>query len=279
MVTLPASVVARYDRVSRYNSPYPAHDRGCAVDLYPGPDADAAASPVAGEVLDATTVRAPNKPYAVEHDHLILVDTGDRVARILHVAPAVESGERVAVGDPLGATIRSGFFAPWVDDHLHLGFRPGDRNLYRAAGSLPVELGVSVEPLAWDGTGTVVATGGTYAVLDAPAHPSPGDGFIGVASDEGVALDGGLAHYAGGGAFGRVEGPVSLLGTRVGVADADGTVRWDDVTVVANGRELTGLSLFAARDAGFGAKLVHRDGDFAVGDRVEVTVRRDDAAE
>ncbi len=276
MVTLPASVLSRYDRVSRYNSPYPAHDRGCAVDLYPA--SDEGISPVAGEVVDVTTVRAPRKPYAVEHDHLVLIDTGDHVARVLHVDPAVEPGDEVAVGDPLGSTVRSGFFAPWVDDHLHLGFRPRDRNPYRAAGSLPVELDVPVEPLAWDGTGTVVETGETYAVLDAPAHPSPGDGFVGVASDEGVALDGGLPHYDGGGTFGRAEGPVSLLGTRVGVADADGAVCWDDVTVAANGRELTGLSLFAARDAAFGAKLIHRDGDFAVGDRVEVTVRRDDAA-
>ena len=276
MVTLPAPVLSRYDRVSRYNSPYPAHDRGCAVDLYPA--TDEAISPVAGEVTDVTTVRAPRKPYAVERDHLILIDTGDHVARILHVDPAVEPGDEVAVGDSLGRTIRSGFFAPWVDDHLHLGFRPLDRNPYRAAGSLPVELDLPVEPLAWDGTGTVAATGETYAVLDAPAHPSPGDGFAGVAADEGVALDGGLPHYDGGGAFGRAEGPVSLLGTRVGVANADGTVCWDDVTVAANGHELTGLSLFAARDAEFGAKLVHRDGDFSVGDRVEVTIRRTDAA-
>lgn len=267
-VTLPADVLDQYERFSLYNSPYRAHDRGRAVDLYPG--CDAAPSPVAGTVVDTRTVRCPNRPYAVDEDHLVVVDTGDRLARVLHVDPAVEPGDRVAVGDPLGEPVRSGFFGRWVDNHLHLGFRRRDADPHRASGSLPVAVDVDVTGLPWDGTGTVVETGPTHARLDAPAR-SPVDGWVAVASDEGVPLDGGLVHYSGGGVLAPHAGPVSLLGRSVGVADGR-SVAWADVAVRADGVRATGLSLFASR-VDFGAKLVFHEGhEFAVGDAVEVSV-------
>jgi hypothetical protein len=208
MVSLPADVVARYERFSLYNSPYPAHGAGCAVDLYPG--SDAAPSPVAGEILETQTVSCPPKSYAVSEDHLILVDCGDVVARILHVDPAVEAGDSVAVGDSLGTLVRSGFFGQWVDNHIHLGFRRHDQNLQRASGSVPLSLGVSVDGVAWDGTGEIVGTGPTHVRLDAPTHD--GDGFAAIASDGGVPLDGGLVHYSGG--EGRLPRGPRLLGGR-----------------------------------------------------------------
>jgi hypothetical protein len=277
-VTLPESVLSRYPRFSLYNSPYDAHDEGCAIDLYP--ETNDAPSPVTGEVLDTRTVTAPEKSYAVEHDYLILIDRGDDVARVLHVDPAVSAGDEVAVGDSLGRMVRSGFFAPWVDNHIHLGFRDPDANPYRASGSLPVEVAVDPRPLPWDGTGTVIETGETYAVLDSPAHPAPGEYFVGVGADGGPTgaarvLDGGLPHYSGGGLLGDGprERPVSLAGSRVGAADGR-TVRWDDVTVFANGEPITGLSLFLAKDGDFGAKLVCLDAEFAPGERITVEVRR-----
>jgi hypothetical protein len=215
-VRLPSASLVPFRRLSLYNSPYPAHERGHAVDLYP--DSNDGRSPVAGEVLGTRTVRTPQKPYAVEHDHLILVACDDDwcaaagleervVARVLHVDPAVEAGDRVAVGDSLGEMVRSGFFAPWVDNHVHLGFRTGDQNLQRASGSLPLSLSTPVTPLAWDGTGRVVETGETYVVLDTPAHPGRAAGWCGLGADRGVStpdatrgvLDGGLPHYDGGG--------------------------------------------------------------------------------
>ncbi|MFB6083614.1 MAG: hypothetical protein ABEJ94_05165 [Halorientalis sp.] len=284
-VTLDAALLDRYSRVSLYNSPYAAHDAGAAVDCYPAvavdgdddrdpADGGPAPSPVAGDVLDTRTVDAPSKPYAVAQDHLILVDTGEYVARILHVDPAVAAGDRIAAGDRLGRLIRSGFFAPWVDDHLHLGVRPPDADHYRASGSLPLEFGIDVTPVEWDGTGTVVGTGATYAVLDAPAHPDPGT-VAGVAATVGgreCALDGGLPHYEGGGVLGGSAGPVEFLDRRVGTSDGR-TVAWDDVTVRADGESITGLSLFCGRDS-LGVKLVCPDHGFAVGDEVAVAVAR-----
>ncbi|ARS91769.1 hypothetical protein B1756_09180 [Natrarchaeobaculum aegyptiacum] len=289
-VRLPESLLARYRRFSLYNSPYPAHDAGCAIDCYPGTLRDgrttAAPSPVAGTVLETRTVRAPPKPYAVEHDHLILLECdgppplSGLVARILHVEPTVTAGDRVEPGDSLGELVRVGFFAPWVDNHLHVGFRRPDQHLHRATGSLPLELGVDVEPLEWDGTGRVVATGETYAVLDAPAHPDPGERFVGIGTDDDGVLDGGVPHYDGGGVHGRVRqggdhsAAIGLLGSRLGTLAGDGrTIAWDALEVTVDGHPITGLSTFCARDDGFGAKLICPDHGLSVGETVAVDVR------
>lgn len=306
MVRLPAAMLRRFSRLTLYNSPYVAHDRGCAVDCYPDAG-DEAPSPVAGTVVETHTVRAPPKPYAPEHDHLVVVDvdetaTGvvpeggdgaDLLARILHVEPSVEAGDEVAVGEPLGTSVRAGFFAPWVANHLHVGFRPGGANPVRASGSLPLSLDVPVRAVPWDGTGRVVEAADSYAVLDAPAHPAPGECVAGVAAElapaDGsaptpVVLDGGLPHYDCGGLFGAgvggattdagsgspTDGPaaVSLLGTRVGVATGR-DVAWEAVEVRANGRPITGLSLFLGLDDLY-AKLVCPAVDFAMGEEVAV---------
>ena len=265
-------------------------------------------SPVAGEIVATRTVRAPPKPYAADEEFLILVDVDpDRtglevgwpedqgiVARLLHVRPRVSPGDTVTVGDDLGTMVRSGFFAPWVGNHVHLGFRRAEQNLLRAGGSLPLTAGVDVEPLAWDGVGTVTETGDTYAVLDAPTHPAPGERFAGIAGRVGevtgapgdggelAALDGGLAHYTGGGLPGRAvtpesdrSGAITFLGHHVG--DATGrNVVWRDIDVLADGERITGISLFTALDPEFGAKLVCPDHGFAVGVEVSVTVRDSD---
>ncbi|MFO7925751.1 MAG: hypothetical protein ACQET5_05480 [Halobacteriota archaeon] len=272
MVVVSADVISQYERFSLYNSPYPAHDAGCAIDLYPGNDV--AVSPVAGVVRAVRTVRCPARPYAVSEDHLILIDCETHVARILHVDPAVDAGDRVEIGDRLGTLVRSGFFGRWVDNHIHLGFRRPEQNLQRASGSMPIQPDVSVTGLAWDGTGTVVETGKTHVRLDAPNHG--GSGFAALADDDGVPLDGGLPHYSGGGALQTVSGERSLLGTPIGTGDGR-DVTWGDVAVYANGRRATGLSLFTSRKQ-FGLKLVFHAGHrSSVGD--ELTVRIEPTAD
>ncbi|GAB3682618.1 hypothetical protein GCM10028857_08820 [Salinarchaeum chitinilyticum] len=316
MLTVPESVLERFRAFSLYNSPFRAHDDGRAIDLYPaartptdstsnatdrGDDqredvATSAPSPVAGEVVAIDRVRAPSKPYAAEHDYVLGIDTGATaaptvrcddgtppIARILHVDPAVSVGDRVAVGDDLGEPIRAGFFAPWVGRHLHLGFRRPDDGLLRAAGSLRVETAVDVTSVAWDGTGTVVETGATYAVLDRPRHPDPGNCFAGIRANVAVTdgssvlapLDGGLPHYDRGGVApderARDGATVSLLGTPIGALTDGRTVEWHDPTVTANGTPIEGLSLAAAREA-LGAKLICPDLSLSVGDEVRVRI-------
>lgn len=265
-VTIPEDVLYRYYRFTLYNSPFVAHDRGRAIDLYP--ESDPVPSPVAGTVTETRRVRAPPKPYAVEHDYLILVDTGEWIARLLHVDPAVEPGDRIAVGDPLGASVRVGFFAPWVPNHVHLGFRPHDANAYRASGSVPIALGVEPDGLSWDGTGTVREAGQTWARLDRPTHPAPGERFVGLASDGGV-LDGGFPHYDAGGLLGGGTA-ATIAGTTVGAVEGR-EVTWRDCAVDANGAPVRGIALFCARDR-FGIKLVGEGLELAAGDRVSVSI-------
>ncbi|MFC7202959.1 hypothetical protein ACFQJC_05500 [Haloferax namakaokahaiae] len=297
MVGLPAALISRYERFSLYNSPYPAHDHRCAIDLYL--EDPVARSPVAGVVRETRTVRAPTKPYAHDEEYLILVDVdvaatglewdggedesdGNRggsdvnaadglVARILHVEPSVSAGDELDVGDPLGRLVRSGFFAPWVANHIHLGFRRASANHHRARGSLPLAVETDVTPLSWDGCGTVVETGETYVVLDDPIDRS-GSGFVGIASDEGAVLDGGLAHYVAGGTLSSIPDgtELSLFGTHVGTV-TDGDVPWADIDVFANGERVTGLSLFASQIE-HGAKVVCPGHDFGVGDELELSI-------
>jgi hypothetical protein len=290
MPTLGDALLSPYPRFSLYNSPYPAHDHGCAVDLYPDREDGLAPSPVAGTVLDIEERRVPAKPYAEATDTVLLValdgetSPGLRlddneydeewVARILHVDPAVAPGDRVEPGEPLGRLVRSGFFAPWVANHVHLELRQRGANLMRARGSprLGLDTDVAITPVGWDGRGEVVETGETYVRLDRPAPP--GNGWAALASDDGAPLDGGLPHYTGGGRFGssdpRDEYPVSLLNERVGVA-RDRDVEWGDVAVRLDGEPVTGLSLFVGRED-LGAKVVARGHDYAAGDVVRVDV-------
>ncbi len=281
-ITIPEDVLRQYQRFSRFNSPYPAHDDGCAIDLYPANEGGL--SPVAGVVRDTRTVGCPNRPYAAGTDHLIVVELDDdwcrragadpgTIARILHVIPRVAPGDYVAVGDRLGPMTRSGFFGRWVDNHVHLGFRDPASDPLRASGSLPVAIDATVEPLSWDGTGVVVDRGPTHAILDTPVHPAPRERFAAIASDEGIPLDGGLAHYVDGGAFDSLATGtvVTLFGTHVGTATGRG-IAWESVDVLANGDRVVGLSLFAAQDARYGAKIVCPDREFTVGESVSIDV-------
>jgi hypothetical protein len=272
MVQLDAAALAPFPRFALYNSPYAAHRAGHAVDLYPG--TDLAPSPVAGTVQETRTTTAPSRPYAAENDHLIVIDTGSELARVLHVEPAVEPGDRVDRGDSLGPLVRSGYFAPWVDNHVHLGFREYGTDPVRASGSLSIELTVPVDGIEWDGLGTVAESGDTYAILDQPVHPDPGNSYVGIADDAGtLALDGGLPHYETGGAhpIGSTGGTesVSLLGTELG--RGTGTLDWADVRIRANGTEITGLSFLLERDRS-GAKLICPDVDFTLGETVRVSI-------
>jgi hypothetical protein len=141
---------------------------------------------------------------------------------------------------------------------------------------------VPVEPLSWDGKGTIADVGETYALLDAPAHPNPGAYFAGIAADDGRVLDGGVAHYTGGGVLSNESSheesdtSLSFLNFPVGVADGR-DIEWSAFDVLANDERATGLSLVAAQDPQFGAKLVFHEGhEFGVGDEVRVELTASD---
>lgn len=270
MVAVGRSVLDRFRRFSLYNSPYPAHRQGCAIDLYPERGESVAPSPVAGTVTRVRRVSAPTRSYAAPMDWVVVVDTGTHLARVLHVEPRVSVGDSVAVGEVLGELVTSGYAAPWVPDHLHVGFRERGCDPLRARGSLPVDVGVSPTGVEWDGRGTVVEVGETYVVLDRPDFGAV-DGFAGVAAEGGGVLDGGFPHYAGGGWFGGGGGSVRFLGAVVGESSGR-DVRWTADDVVVGGESVRGLSL-SVGSTGRGVKVVCPDHGFVVGERVSVGVR------
>lgn len=270
-------ILHRFRGFSLFNSPYPAHREGCAIDLYPGQGW--VPSPVEGEVIAVRRVSAPIRSYAADADVMMLVDTGEFIARLLHVEPEVGPGDRVSFGEELGPPIRSGYFSPWVAQHAHLEFRPHDADPWRARGSVPLTVDVPVEGLAWVGTGTVIERAPSYVVLDEPRHPHPGTRFVGISAGRGGVLDGGVTHYALGGLLGGSPGPVSLGGVRIGNARDTGrnrlaTVRWEEVRLLANDRPIRGLSCMLAKDGRFGAKLIEPDVELTLGDAVSLSIDR-----
>lgn len=290
MVELPPATLDPFEAFTCYNSPYVAHDNASAIDLYPR--SRLAPSPVAGEVVMIERVRAPWQPYARAYDYVVGIDTSrgshpvtidgeGAIARLLHLDPSIELGDSVDIGDELGTLLRAGFFAPWVANHLHLGFRPSTADLRRARGSDPLSLDVPVDPIAWDGTGTVDRAERTFIELevDDPSIKS-NTSWVGLGDDDGRIIDGGLPHYPNGGILNRLndrmhdgyQRTIRLLGTPIGTATGPSVV-WDDVLVQANGEAVTGLSLFCGRPGSFAIKLVKPGHSFEIDETVTVTIR------
>ena len=279
-VRLDERVLAQYRRISCYNSPFPAHRAGCAVDLYPGQEL--VPSPVAGTVRSCEAYRAPRRPRTTATDVVLSIETDGHLARILHVDPVVASGESIEVGDMLGRAVRTGYFDPWVSPHAHLEFRPLGSNVRRASGGLPIDLGIQPVGVEWGGTGTVVELGPRYAVLDEPTHPAPGDRFAGIAADGGGALDGGLPHYETGWIHGSARPHPTLFETPLGTLRADESGRpilpWKAIRIEANGTPIRGLSCLLARDGTFGARLIDPP-PLDLGEHVRITCLAEDNAE
>lgn len=297
MVRVPAAMLDPFEAFTCFNSPYAEHDDGRAIDLYPG--TRTAPSPVSGEVVQIERVRAPWRPYARMYDYVVAIDTGGgdepitdetsheaAIARVLHVEPTVEVGDHVEIGDPLGPLVRAGFFAPWVGNHLHVGFRPPGADLIRAGGSLPLTLDVEVTPLHWDGVGVVSQATRTFVTLSVPSvMDTSSTGWVGLSTDDGGVIDGGLPHYRYGGRIDALTGrhpdrstrhETMLLGAPVGTTTG-ATIAWDDLVVRANDEAVTGLSLFCARPDRFEIKLVTAGHGYAPGDEVSVVIDADAA--
>ena len=118
---------------SFFASPYHAHREFGAVDIYQGRDfGGVSLSPVAGEVFKVMEFKSPSlgKPLP---EYLILIRSGDYLARIMHVEPSVREGDEIRVGDELGRFITNGYFFFWADADMHLEIRDMD-NYLRAKG-------------------------------------------------------------------------------------------------------------------------------------------------
>jgi len=122
-------------------SPYYAHQHALGIDIYQSLFLDdyEVLSPISGEILKVKPLLAPRPKFVggINKDYLILVSNPQNrkiTYKILHVKPHnIQAGQRIRIGDPIGKTIRNGYFAYWSSPHLHLEIRPSN-DAIRASG-------------------------------------------------------------------------------------------------------------------------------------------------
>jgi len=129
-------------------SPYYAHQHGLAIDIYHDLTLEnyEALSPVSGKILKVKPLIAPKPKFigGINKDYLILISNpsnSDLVWKLMHVKPSGNVGDQIEIGDPLGKTIRNGYFAYWSSPHLHLEVRPF-KDAIRARGGKHFSLAV-----------------------------------------------------------------------------------------------------------------------------------------
>ncbi len=106
--------------VSFFSSPYPPHVMSRALDLSTSFEfGDEALSPVEGIVEKIVRFDAGPGPYS-KYDYVLLLRSGTRWVKIMHVEPCVAVNEKVFVGDPIGRYIRTNFFDRHHAPHMHI---------------------------------------------------------------------------------------------------------------------------------------------------------------
>ncbi len=204
-----------------FNSPFPAHKANTGVDIYPSEVfGDVAPSPVNGEVELIRRVKAPigHGFVAADHDTVLLIrnkDNPDTVTKILHIDPMVEIGTEVQVGDPIGATLRSGYYGWSTSPHMHIEVRsPKDPIRARGGYNLnTVDLSI-IEPVE-EISGEVVHLQPEFAYIKLDTL---GSGLVGTVNGEPAILDGGIPYYGWMGAHiedAPESGTIELLGVPI----------------------------------------------------------------
>ncbi|MFX0039381.1 MAG: hypothetical protein ACFFCY_14670 [Promethearchaeota archaeon] len=121
-------------------SPYYAHQHGLAIDIYHSLTLKnyEVLSPISGKIEMIKTLKAPKAKFSdgINFDYLILISNPSDskiLWKMMHVSPNVDVGDKIDIGDPLGKTIRNGYFAYWSSSHIHLELRPSN-DAIRARG-------------------------------------------------------------------------------------------------------------------------------------------------
>ena len=129
-------------------SPYYAHQHGLAIDVYHTLTLEnyEVLSPVSGKILKIKTLKAPKPKFlnGVDIDYLILMNNPSNskiLWKMMHVKPYIQVGEHIEIGDPIGETIRNGYFSYWSSPHLHLEIRPVN-DAIRARGGINFSLAI-----------------------------------------------------------------------------------------------------------------------------------------
>ncbi len=205
-------------RYTLFNSPYPAHKENTGVDIYPGDGfGGEAPSPVEGEVVLIRRVKAPEGHgfEAADHDTVVVIENRsnpETVTKLLHIDPLIEVGDHIRVGEPVGLTLRSGYYGWATSPHIHVEIRsPGDP--IRARGGYNLNLiDVPCGEPATELNGTVVHLQHGFAVIKLNSN---NPGLVGTVNGEPATLDGGIPYYGWLGAHvldAPGSGTIELLG-------------------------------------------------------------------
>lgn len=182
---------------SLFNSPYPAHRMGTAVDLYFNSD-DALFPFEEGIITDIRWYNVPRKRVdALDREPLILIRLSSvTVAKILHVYPKVRIGEHVYFGDTIGKLIISGFMYPWSEKHMHLEVRPL-WDPVRATGAYNVRMLKATNVPATNRIEGVIVEKNRHYLLVKPKN-TISEGLTPLITCQGgriYSIEGGIPHY------------------------------------------------------------------------------------
>jgi len=268
---------------SFFNSPYPMHRAQTGVDVYPDRwFGESAPSPVEGEVLEVRRVRAPPGRGFVDagYDVATLVKPSSNpsvVLKLLHVDTHHEAGDRLRVGEELGALLRSGYYGWNTSPHIHVEVRsPGDPLRARGGFELRRVRPVRAEPITGI-AGSVVVSRPEFTILRLCGFSH---GLVGEVDGVPGLLDGGIPYYGWMGVHMNEPrvGVIRLLGVKVGEASS---VHTGSCTGHCGGFGFTlsevpllGLSLYLTLGAGVVKAIPRKIGvlNFDEGDWVEVSL-------
>ncbi|MGC8849857.1 MAG: hypothetical protein ACP5QI_05225, partial [Candidatus Bathyarchaeia archaeon] len=241
------------------NSPYYAHRRLSAVDIYPPRGLLEALSPVDGRIRFVKAISS-GMDYAIILESL---DDPNVSIKILHVRPelGLKPGDKVGVGEGLGRIVWSPFYDFWTDPHIHVEVRPTSDPL-RARGGFELNLEALTERLTFNLSQEaeepspkalrVEEVNERYALLkgagSVPCFASPFQlslkGFTGY-------LEGGIPHYGHCATIGIGGRP---KGTRLKILGVDVFLdysrrgylhfKYEKVKVKVNGEPYRGLSVY-----------------------------------
>ena len=257
-------------------SPYYAHQHGLAIDIYQNLFLEnyEVLSPVSGKILKIKPLIAPKPKFTngINKDYLILISNHSNpnlVWKLMHVKPFGNIGDQIKIGEPLGKTIRNGYFAYWSSPHLHLEVR-SSQNAIRARGGKNFSLAVETKKNSKKSNlklnygkipVKIINTCSEYILGRFPEpfyyNISPINGVKAKINQLNCILDGGIPHYKIGTVISEQKHSSNIsnsvyLGTdRIGelheICEQFSFLKFASVKFLLNNREIRGISLYLAR--------------------------------
>jgi hypothetical protein len=256
-------------------SPYYAHQHGLAIDVYHSLLLENynVFSPISGYIQEIKPVRAPKPKFlgGIDKDFLILVKNPINhkiIYKIMHVETKLHVGDKIEIGDPLGKTIRNGYFAYWSSPHLHLEIRPS-HDAIRARGgkeftiAIGSQAGIDKQDDNYESTKIPVEIHSIYPEFMLCQFSrsfyhkiTPIYGIKVIMNESAYILDGGIPHYKFGTvisnqlydnySFNSIYLGKHKVGTLDRVKGQFGFFKFDPVKFFLNDKKIRGISLYLA---------------------------------